>query len=106
MAKYLVRASYTADGARGLMKDGGSKRVQVVTDMMRSAGATLEALYFALGDYDAYAIIDAPDILAVTAAALAANATGAVHVSTTPLLTPQELDRAITKAVTYTPPGR
>ena len=26
MAKYLIEASYTSEGAKGLLKDGGSKR--------------------------------------------------------------------------------
>jgi hypothetical protein len=26
MAKYLLQISYTADGAKGLLKDGGTKR--------------------------------------------------------------------------------
>ncbi len=26
MAKYLIEASYTADGVKGLLKDGGSAR--------------------------------------------------------------------------------
>jgi uncharacterized protein with GYD domain len=96
MPKYLVRASYTAEGARGLLKDGGSKRAQVVTEMMKSAGATVEGFYFALGEHDAYTIIDAPDTATITALALATNASGA----------PQEVDAAVKKPITYTPPGR
>ena len=49
MGKYLVTASYTAEGAKGLMKDGGSKRVQVVTDALKGAGVKVESFYFALG---------------------------------------------------------
>jgi uncharacterized protein with GYD domain len=106
MGKYLVRASYTAEGAKGLIKDGGSKRAQVVTDTLKSAGVTLESLYFALGDDDVYLIVDAPDHATMTAVALATNASGAVRLSTTVLLTPQEVDAAAKKTVNYTPPGR
>jgi hypothetical protein len=28
MAKFLIQAAYTADGARGLLKEGGTKRRQ------------------------------------------------------------------------------
>jgi uncharacterized protein with GYD domain len=106
MAKYLVRASYTAEGARGLMKDGGSKRVAALETVLKSVGAKLDAFYFALGEHDVYTIIDAPDLASVSALALATNASGAVRVSTTVLVTPQELDAAAKKAVQYTPPGQ
>ena len=57
MAKYLVRASYTAEGAKGLLKDGGTKRVQVVKDFITGVGGSLESFYFALGADDVYIII-------------------------------------------------
>jgi len=106
MPKYLVSASYTAEGAKGLMKDGGTKRVKVVTDALKAAGVTVEALYFALGKHDAIIIVDAPDNATIVAVALATNASGAVQVSTTALLTPAEMDAATKKTVNYTPPGR
>lgn len=106
MGKYLVRASYTAEGAKGLLKDGGSKRVEVVRNLLKAAGATLESIYFALGEHDVYIIVDAPDHATVTAIALATNASGAVKVHTTVLLTPQEVDAAVKKTLNYTAPGR
>ena len=30
MPKYLIRASYTQEGVQGLLKEGGTKRRQVV----------------------------------------------------------------------------
>src|SRR5262245_36881362 len=106
MPKYLIRASYTADGAQGLLKDGGTKRVQVVTALLKTAGVTVEAFYFALGEHDAYTIVDAPDATTMTAIALAINASGAARVSTTLLVTPQEVDAAVKRTIGYTPPGR
>jgi GYD domain len=53
MSKYLLQVSYTADGARGLLKDGGSKRRQVAEQAVKSAGGSMEAFYFAFGDTDA-----------------------------------------------------
>ena len=38
MPKYLVQGSYTADGAKGLLKDGGSKRRAAVEEMAKSYG--------------------------------------------------------------------
>ena len=105
MAKYLITASYTAEGAKGLLKDGGTKRRQAASQAIGSAGGTLEAFYFAFGTHDAYVIVDAPDHSSIAAAAIAINATGAVRVSTTVLLAPEEIDQAIKKGVAYQPPG-
>ena len=106
MAKYLVTASYTAEGAKGVLKDGGTKRRQAAEQAIRSAGGTLEAFYFAFGDSDAYVIVDAPDNAAVAAMSLAISASGAVRTKTVVLLTPEEIDQASKKSTTYQPPGR
>ena len=53
-----------------------------------------------------YAIVDMPDPVSAAAMALAVNASGVVKVRTTVLLTPEEMDQASKKSVTYTPPGR
>lgn len=106
MAKYLVSVGYSAAGAKGLIKDGGSKRERALTEAMKSAGITVESFYFALGEHDAFMIVDSPDHVAITAVALTINAVGAIHVSSTVLLTPAEVDAAVKKPVTYTPPGQ
>ena len=106
MAKYLVEASYTSEGARGLMKDGGSKRRAAAEKAIKNAGGTLEAFYFAFGHSDAFVIIDAPDHASVAAASLAINASGAVSTKTTVLLSPEEIDQAAKKNVKYTAPGK
>ena len=43
MPKYLVEASYTADGIHGLLNDGGSKRRTAVNVLMKSLGGSVEA---------------------------------------------------------------
>ena len=106
MAKYLVMASYTAEGAKGLLKDGGTKRRQAAEQAIKSAGGKLEAFYFAFGDTDAIVILDAPDHATVASASLAINASGAVRTKTVVLLTPEEIDQATKKGTTYSPPGR
>ena len=106
MAKYLLQVTYTADGARGLIKDGGSKRRQAAEQAVKSAGGSIEAFYFAFGETDAYVILDAPDHASATAAALAINASGLVRSKTTVLITPEELDSAAKKTVTYRGPGQ
>src|SRR5437867_1661571 len=106
MPKYLIEASYTSDGAKGLLKDGGSKRRQAAEQAIKSAGGTMETFYFAFGDTDAIVIMDAPDHASVTAASLAINASGLVRSKTTVLMTPEEVDQAVKKSVSYRAPGQ
>ena len=105
MAKYLIKGSYTAEGTKGLLKEGGSKRAAVVQKVIEGLGGKLEAFYFTFGDADVVAIMDLPDATASAAFSLTINATGAAHTSTTPLLTPQEIDQACKKSVKYRAPG-
>ena len=105
MPKYLLQASYTADGTKGLLKDGGSKRKAMVEEMTKAAGGKIEAFYFAFGDSDVYIIVDAPNQATVAAISIAVNASGAVTLKTTVLLTPEEIDRAAKKTVKYRAPG-
>jgi uncharacterized protein with GYD domain len=106
MPKYLLDVSYTTEGLKGLMKDGGTKRQAAAKALVESLGGKLEAFYFAFGERDVVAIVELPDAAAAAAAALAVGASGAVHGKTTVLMTAEEMDRAAKKAPTYTPPGR
>lgn len=106
MPKYLLEVSYTADGAKGLMKDGGSKRVAAARTLIQSLGGKLESLYFAFGETDVIAIADMPDSAAAAASSLALASSGAAKSKVTVLLTPEEIDQAVKKSVSYTPPGR
>ena len=105
MAKYLVSASYTADGVRGVLKEGGNARRQAVKSLIEGLGGTLEAFYFAFGDTDVYAIVDLPDSASAAAASLAVSATGATRSQITVLLTPDEVDDATGKTTAYRAPG-
>ena len=105
MAKFLIKATYTADGAKGLMKDGGSGRKAAVDKAISGMGGKLESFYFALGDTDAFVVVDVSDTTAAVAVSLAVNATGAVRTSMTPLLTVEEMDAACKKTVAYRAPG-
>jgi len=105
MAKYMIKASYTADGTKGLLKEGGSSRRATVQKMVGGLGGKLEAFYYAFGDSDVYAIIDIPDAASAAALSLAINASGTVQLSTIPLLTPEDIDAASKKSVAYRAPG-
>ena len=105
MPKYLFNASYTLEGVRGLMKEGGSARKAVVERAIKSLGGSLESMYFAFGDADAVLIADLPDNATAAAISLIAGAAGGANVSTTVLLTPEEMDAAAKKQADYSPPG-
>lgn len=105
MPKYLIEASYTLEGLKGIMKTGGTARRASVQQAAESVGGKLEVQYFALGDYDAFAIVDVPDHVSVAAISLAVSASGAVRTKTTQLLTPEEVDQAVKKQVKYRPPS-
>lgn len=105
MAKYLVKCSYTAEGTKGLLKEGGTSRKAIVEEMAQRLDGRLETFYYALGDADVYAIVDVPDVTSAVAVSLIVNASGAVTLSTTPLLTPEEIDQACKRSIDYRPPG-
>ena len=106
MPKYLIQASYTVAGTKGLLKDGGTKRRTAVNLLMKQLGGSLEAFYFGFGDDDVYAIVDAPDNVTAAAVALTITASGAVKLKTTVLLSPDEIDQAAKKSVPYRAPGQ
>ena len=105
MAKYLIKASYTVEGTKGLLKEGGSSRRAVVEKMIQGLGGKLETFYYGFGEPDVFAVIDVPDATTAAAVSLAINSKGAVQVSTTALITPEEIDEACKKSVAYRAPG-
>ena len=105
MPKFLFKASYSVDGARGLLKEGGTARRAAVQKLVEGLGGKLEAFYFSYGETDVYLIVDVPEALGGVAVSLAVNASGAVHLQTIPLITPEEIDAASKKTVAYRAPG-
>lgn len=105
MPKYLVQGSYTPEGAKGLLKEGGSKRRAAVEELAASFGGKVEAFYYAFGDTDVFVIIDGADTVTAAATSLAVNAAGLVKLKMTPLITAEEMDQAAKKGVKYRPPG-
>jgi uncharacterized protein with GYD domain len=106
MPKFLTVASYTAEGLRGLLKEGGSARRAAIEQAIEGLGGRLESFHFAFGDDDVYVISEAPDNVSAAAVSLAASASGLVRTKTVVLMTPEEMDQATKKSVAYRPPGR
>jgi uncharacterized protein with GYD domain len=106
MSKYLIRGNYVEEGLKGLLKEGGSKRRDTVTKVLAGMGGKLEGFYWAFGDEDVFAICDMPDNITAAALSFAINASGAVSVKTTVLMTAEEIDQATQKTVSFRPPGQ
>ena len=106
MPKYMIQASYTAEGTKGVLKDGGSGRRAAAEQLIKSVDGRMEAFYFAFGEEDAYVIADIPGNAGAAAVALAVASSGLVRIKTTVLLTPEEMDQATKKSVSYRAPGK
>lgn len=105
MAKYLVVASYTAEGIKGIVSKGGTARKEAVTKMVTGLGGKVESFYFGFGEGDAFVTVDLPDNVSAAAVGLAVSATGLASTKTIVLLTAEEIDRAAKTQVTYKAPG-
>ena len=106
MAKYLLKVSYSNEGIKGVMKEGGTSRVAAVEKTVAGMGGSLEGFYFAFGDSDVYVIADLPDHASAMAVAATVGSSGALSsYETVVLVSPEEIDAAMKKAVDYRPPG-
>ena len=106
MPKFMIKASYSTEGIKGVLKEGGSGRVAAIEQLVSAVGGTLEVAYFAFGGSDAYVIADLPDNACAAAIAATVGASGALSsYETVVLLTPAEIDEAVKKSVSYRPPG-
>lgn len=105
MTKFLIKASYTPAGVKGLLKVGGTNRKQAVEKMMSDMGGKLEAFYYAFGDCDVYGIGELPDTASAAAMSMAINASGMVTLSVTVLLTTEDIDKAVKVSADYHTPG-
>ena len=105
MAKYLIVASYTSGGIKGVIAKGGTARREAVEKMAADLGGHVESFYFGFGDGDAYVTVDLPENTSAAAVSLAVGASGLASTKTIVLLTPEEIDRAAATSVNYAPPG-
>jgi uncharacterized protein with GYD domain len=106
MTKYLVEGKYSVEGAKGLLKDGGSGRRAAIEKLAQSVGGKVESIYFAFGETDVFIVLDMPDNVSMTAVALTVGAAGGAGTKTSVLLTPEEVDEAVKKHPAYRAPGQ
>jgi uncharacterized protein with GYD domain len=105
MAKYMIHGSYTATGAAGVLKDGGTGRLKAITDLAASVGGSVESAYWALGPEDYYIVVELPDSKAAAAVSLATAGSGAVRLSTAEVFSASDVDEIVSRRATYRPPG-
>ncbi len=107
MARYLFQGSYSADGVKGVLKEGGSGRRAAVETAIKSLGGKLEAFYFAFGETDVYVMVDGIDNATAAAFVMGVASTGTLSsVKTTVLLTPEEIDQAAKKTMAFRAAGQ
>jgi uncharacterized protein with GYD domain len=106
MPKYLMEGSYTAEGVRGLAKEGATSRRKTIEELVASQQGKVEAFYYAFGRSDVVLIADLPDAATAAAFSIAVNQSGAVRLTSTPLMTVEEMDQATKKTIAYRPPGK
>lgn len=102
--KFLINASYSAEGAKGVLQSGsGTKRKQMTEAMINDLGGTMESFYYAT-NCDAYVTCDLPNAAAAAAIALAIKASGLGSITVTLLLETEEVDKATQMDVKYRHP--
>lgn len=105
MPHYMFRASYSQAGLQGVLKEGAASRTAVVQALCESLGGRLILNYWAFGGDDFVAIVELPDDEAAAAAAMTVAASGVGSISTTVLLTAEQVDAARSRRPTYRAPG-
>ena len=105
MPKYLVNASYSPEGLKGVLKTGGTARAEVIRRAVEGLGGKIHSFDYAFGADDVVVVTEFPDNVAAAALGLAVSAAGAASTRITVLISPEEIDQAVKKSVTYTPPG-
>ena len=106
MPKFLLQSTYTVDGLKGLINDGGTKRAEVVRKLIEASGGRMESMHFSFGKNDTYVLCELPDHQTAAGLAIAIRAAGGVDSRITPVLTAEEVDEATRVKATYQPPGR
>ena len=97
MPVFMSQFSYTTETWKQLA-DNPEDRRDAIEPLLESLGGRLIAVYYAFGDYDGVVIFEAPDGATAAAAVIAAIAPGHVKsVKTTPLLTVDEMQAALSK---------
>jgi uncharacterized protein with GYD domain len=105
MPKFMFHGSYTASGAAGVLKDGGSGRTKAIEALAASLGGSIDSVYWATGKDDFFITGDLPDTKAAATLSLTVGASGAASVTTAELFTATDVDEIVGRRATYRAPG-
>lgn len=98
MPRYMLQFAYTADAWAVLAKNPVDRRAPVGA-LLEKVGGRLLDLYYHFGEYDGFAIVEAPDDTAANAAVIAATVPGHLKATkTTRLFSVEEAMAAMRKA--------
>lgn len=107
MSKYFVQGNYTAEGIKGLLKEGGTSRKEAIDKLAGSLGGTVESLHYAATTPTYFLVMNLPEKGSAAVLSATVVASGAVTVDQcVELLTPAQMDAAAKQTATYRAPGR
>src|SRR5438067_10481579 len=107
MSVYLMRFSYTPETWSQMIQNPEDRR-DAARAYIEQVGGALLGFWYGFGEYDGYAIFEAPDNISMAGAVLAIAAGGALSsVDATVLMTVEETLEALAKgkSVGYRRPG-
>lgn len=106
MPKYLSKVTFTAEAVQFLRQGKASVRQAETRKIFESIGGKLDGYYYVFGQDDVLVIGEFPDNVTAAAVSLLVNSLGPVRVTTTALITVEEMDQAIEKSASLKPPAR
>jgi uncharacterized protein with GYD domain len=107
MALYMSTFGYKPEVWAELIHSPENRK-ETVSRILENAGCKLKGLWYAFGEGDGFALIEAPDNVTGASVSIAISASGAFRkFETTVLLTQDELLKALEKAqyIAYVAPG-
>ena len=108
MASYLMRFSYTPETWARMIQSPEDRR-DAARAYIEKVGGSLQGFWYGFGEYDGYALFEAPDNVSMSGVVLGIAAGGALSsVDTTVLMTVEETLEALAKSKTigYRRPGQ
>jgi uncharacterized protein with GYD domain len=94
---YLVRAALTTEGVRNLQKQPPTALKAAVAKFNESVGGKLLFWYFDYAESTAYSIVEFPDEMSAATSQATANAGGFARVTIRPVLSAEQMDKALAK---------
>ena len=107
MPLYLGRFTYTTDSVKAMLANPHD-RAKAAEAAAESLGTKLLGFWWALGEFDGVFLLEAPDNMTAAALSMLVGGSGALaRLETTPLLTMDEAQAALSKAAaaSYRPPA-